>query len=124
MSKKKKVLVIDDEEMHLYTAKALLEAENLEVETYQGAFGATNFVKSCNPDLVLLDINMPALSGNNLVSHLKPFCAEREIPIFFYSSNDEAMLRNLVAVHGVHGYICKGDVAALRERVTEVLARK
>nr|WP_284694712.1 response regulator [Geomonas sp. Red32] len=117
-------MVIDDEQMHLYTAKALLEAEDLEVETYQGAFGATNFVRSCNPDLVLLDINMPALSGNNLVNHLKPFCVEREIPIFFYSSNDEAMLRDLVAIHGVHGYISKGDVPGLRRRVTEVLARK
>jgi len=122
MPDKKKILVIDDEDMHLYTAKGLLESDQIEVTTYKGAFGATNCVKTLQPDLVLLDINMPALSGNNLVSHLKPYCQEQNIPILFYSSNDEASLRDLAAVHGIHGYVCKGDIAGLHQKVNECLS--
>lgn len=123
MRDKKRVLVIDDEEMHLYTTKGLLESGCLDVVTHRGSFGATNCVKSVRPDLVLLDINMPALSGDNLVNLIKPCCAELQIPILFYSSNDEAMLKELAGVHGVQGYICKGDLAGLYKNVEDALAR-
>jgi CheY-like chemotaxis protein len=123
MKEKKKVVVIDDEEMHLYTAKGLLQSDSIEVTTHKGAFGSTNFVIAERPDLVLLDINMPALSGTNLVSHLKPYCQENNIPILFYSSNDEAMLRDMAAIHGIKGYICKGDLAGLHSKVNECLGR-
>ncbi|KAF0219960.1 MAG: regulatory components of sensory transduction [Geobacteraceae bacterium] len=119
MQDKKKVLIIDDEEMHLYTAKKLLESAHIEVLTHRGSFGATNSVKNSLPDLVLLDINMPALSGDNLVALIKPFCMEMQIPILFYSSNDEGNLQGLAETHGVQGYICKGDIAALRNTVDE-----
>lgn len=121
MQNKKKVLVIDDEEMHLYTAKGLLEGNRIEVITHKGSFGVTNCVKNTQPDLVLLDINMPALSGESLVSLIKPFCADMKTPILFYSSNDEGTLRDLVATHGVQGYICKGDITTLRNKVNEHL---
>lgn len=123
MQDKKKILVIDDEEMHLYTTKGLLESDSIEVFTHKGSFGATNCVKTIQPDLVLLDINMPALSGDNLVSLIKPYCTKMQIPILFYSSNDEGILRDLAATHGVQGYICKGEVATLRNKVNEHLTK-
>lgn len=92
------------------------------MSTYRGAFGATNSVRAVQPDLILLDVNMPGLSGENLVSLIKPISDDKKIPILFYSSNDEAMLRNLVAVHGVRGYVCKGDLPALFEKVGACLA--
>jgi CheY-like chemotaxis protein len=124
MPEKKKILIIDDEEMHLYTAKGLLESEGVEVSTYRGAFGATNSVRAVQPDLILLDVNMPALSGENLVSLIKPYSEEKKIPILFYSSNDEAMLRDLVAIHGVRGYVCKGDIPGLYEKVNQCLSSR
>ncbi|MBJ6727133.1 response regulator [Geomesophilobacter sediminis] len=121
MQSKKKVLVIDDEEMHLYTAKGLLESDRIEVVTYRGSFGATNAVRAARPDLILLDVNMPALSGENLVSLLKPLCSELGTPIIFYSSNDETSLQELVRDHEVQGYVCKGDVIGLQGRVNDIL---
>ena len=121
MTEKKKVLVIDDEEMHLYTAKGLIENGDIEVITHRGSFGATNRVREVQPDLILLDINMPALSGETLVTIIQP-CNGKKVPILFYSSNDEATLKRLAVKHDVNGYVCKGDVLGLQNKVRECLA--
>jgi PleD family two-component response regulator len=53
---KKKILVIDDDEMHLVSAKELLEDAGYEVIMHHNWFGSTNAIKNIKPDLVLLDI--------------------------------------------------------------------
>ncbi len=121
MHNRKKVLVVDDDEMHLYTTRELLESDQVEVITHKDCFGVTNHVRDEQPDLVLLDINMPALSGDRLASIIKPYCQLTHIPIVFHSSNDEDSLRELVRIHGVQGYICKGNVNDLRNKVRQYL---
>ncbi|MBT0666160.1 response regulator [Geobacter pelophilus] len=122
MQHKQTVMIIDDDEIHLYTAKGLLSSDQIEVVTHQGSFGATTQLKHVRPDLLLLDVNMPALSGAKLAEIVKPLCREMNTAIFFYSSNDEDTLRTLVATNEVQGYICKGDIAALRNKVHDYLA--
>jgi CheY-like chemotaxis protein len=121
MQNKKKVLVVDDDELHLYTTKELLESNHIEVITHQSWLGVTNRVKELQPDLVLLDINMPALSGDKLAEIIKPYCDAGRTPIVFHSSNDEDSLRELVNTHGVRGYICKGNIAELKNKVHRYL---
>ncbi len=121
MQNKKKVLVIDDDEMHLYTTKELLRNDRIEVSTHKNWLGATNRVRDFHPDLVLLDVNMPGLSGDKLSAIIKPYCDACHTPIFFYSSNDEDSLRELVRTYGVRGYICKGNIAELRSKVNQQL---
>ena len=117
MLNKKKVLVVDDDEMHLYTTKELLQNDRIQVNTHKNWLGVTNRIKELEPDLVLLDINMPGLSGNQLADIIKPYCDALKTPILFHSSNDEDSLRALARAHGAHGYICKGNVAELRSKV-------
>ncbi len=120
-NRKKKVLVVDDDEIHLYTTKELLQDDIIEVLTHKSWVGATNRLKEVQPDLVLLDVNMPALSGDKLVSIIKPYCDSLTTPIVFYSSNDEDSLRELAKTHRVQGYICKGNTAELRSKVSSYL---
>ena len=121
MQTRKKVLIIDDDEMHLYTTKELLENDRIEVNTHKNWIGATNRVREYKPDLVLLDINMPALSGDKLAAIIKPYCDSAHTDIVFHSSNDEDSLRELVKEHRVRGYICKGNIADLRHKVNQYL---
>ena len=60
---KRKILIIDDDIKHLFTAQSLLEEEGYHVITHRNGFGATNLIKESAPALVLMDINMPGLSG-------------------------------------------------------------
>lgn len=118
---KKKVLIVDDDELHLYTTKELLQDDFIEVLTHKSWVGATNRLKEVQPDLVLLDVNMPALSGDKLVSIIKPYCDSITTSIVFYSSNDEDSLRELTKTHRVQGYICKGNITDLRNKVNHYL---
>ena len=119
---KKRVLVVDDDRMHLETTRELLEDEGYEVIVQSGPFGATERIMVTRPDLVLLDVNMPALSGEALLPVIKGREQTKDTPVVFYSSNDEELLRASAGRLGAAGYACKGDVRGLLGVVAKVLA--
>jgi DNA-binding response OmpR family regulator len=110
MNGKKTVLLIDDDLQLVETAKKLLENAGFEVLTRNSGFDSTNFAARHNPDLVLLDINMPFLSGDRLFDIFQSHRAVKEIPVVFFSSNDENSLRKLVRETGALGYISKSEM--------------
>lgn len=114
---KKKVLVVDDDDVHLYTTSELLREEQCLVITHKNGFGVTNLVRTLRPDLVLLDVNMPGLSGENIAALLRNNEKTRDAKVIFYSSNDETSLQESAAKHGAADYICKGNIADLRNKV-------
>lgn len=118
----RRILVVDDDPKHLQTTREILELEGYVVMVHDTPFRTTELVNSTRPDLVLLDVNMPALSGDRLCSLIRANGNQREVPILFYSSNDEESLRFSVKRFGASGYVCKGDIAGLRRKVAQVLA--
>jgi CheY-like chemotaxis protein len=120
----KRILIIDDDVAHLVSTRGLLEAEGYQVFTHTQGFGSTNLVKQLRPDLVLLDVNMPGLSGENLAEVLKANRSTHETAIVFYSSNDEDALRASVKRLGLNGYISKGNTAQLRSKISQLLGRE
>lgn len=121
MGEGKIVLIIDDDESHLLTARGIIEALGYRVEQHNSPFRATGKVLGVKPDLLLLDINMPALPGDRLCDLLREEPELGRLPIYFYSSNDEVMLSRSVQQYGADGYICKGDIGGLRSKVRQVL---
>ncbi len=117
----KTILVIDDDANYLTATRELLETQGYNVETYDQPFGATTLIKKLSPDLVLLDINMPALSGDKLARIIRSNTDTQKIAIVFHSSNDEDSLRKAVLQYKVRGYICKGSLFDLREKVAYYL---
>lgn len=119
-----RILIVDDDRAHLLTTQELLEDEGYEVVTHGSPFGATERIMSTKPDLVLLDVNMPALSGETLLPLLKAREQTRDVPVILHSSNDEASLRAAAGRLGAAGYVCKGDVRGLGRVVAQVLAAR
>ncbi|OGR29931.1 MAG: hypothetical protein A2091_09610 [Desulfuromonadales bacterium GWD2_61_12] len=120
--KRKRILVVDDDHKHLQTSKEILELEGHEVIIHNSPFRTNEIVKTVRPDLLLLDVNMPGLSGERLIGLVRAHYQDRTLPIVFYSSNDEDSLRESVKTFGADGYVCKGDIAGLRRRVAQLLA--
>lgn len=117
--KRKKIMIIDDNEEVLQVTQELLEHEGYDVIIHQNGFGVTSAIRVNQPDLVLLDINMPALSGENLAPIIRANAHTSRVPVLFYSSNDEDSLLESVTRFGVAGYICKGNISELRSKVVQ-----
>ncbi|HEX9244405.1 MAG TPA: response regulator [Anaeromyxobacter sp.] len=116
-----RILIVDDDETHLACARELLEAEGYRVEVHLTGFGATERMIRTRFDLVLVDMNMPALSGEGLVSILRKRVHAPGVRMFLYSSNDEDALRRAASRLQIDGYVCKGDPEELRRKVGRAL---
>lgn len=124
MSSVAKVMIIDDDEHMLATSQALLARAGFRVAVYAARFDRLNAVLREQPDLLLLDINMPAVPGDELFALFKEHAVLRDVPVVFFSSNDEADLRHLVRQSGARGYIPKSAVGAdFAARVQGLLAQ-
>ena len=104
----RKIFVLDDDEHSCQLAQQALARAGFVVEVQTRAIGATVNIKAFGPDLLLLDVMMPALSGDSLVEILQR--ALKPCPkILFYSNKSANELRELVERTGVEGYVCKVD---------------
>jgi len=123
MNSRQRILIVDDDPVHLSSTKGILEAEGYEVHTHDQPFGSTSLIMQLKPDLVLLDVNMPGLSGEKLAEVYRGNTKIRMARVMLYSSNDEDTLRAASRRLQLDGYICKGNPATLRLRVAAVLSR-
>ncbi|HEY5373810.1 MAG TPA: response regulator [Polyangiaceae bacterium] len=110
MDPQKTILIIDDDTVILDTARRLLERDGLRVLVYSEGFNATNFAAQHRPDLVLMDVNMPFLSGDTLAGVFKRHAELGAVPLLLFSSNEEGELRRMARDLGVLGYISKSDM--------------
>ena len=82
---KGKVLIVDDEELNLQLIEAYLN-EEYEIITAQSGTEALNKIIKDRPDIVLLDIMMPQISGYDVCKSLKENDATRFIPVVMCTS--------------------------------------
>jgi PleD family two-component response regulator len=120
---RQRILIVDDDQAHLSSTKGILEAEGYDVYTHDQPFGSTTAIMKLRPHLVLLDVNMPGLSGEKLADVYRGNASIRDVRVVLYSSNDEDWLRAAARRLQLDGYVCKGNPATLRLRVASVLAR-
>jgi CheY-like chemotaxis protein len=116
-----KILVVDDDPTHLVYTQEILQADGHDVVVHRTGFGVSVKFWKEKPDLVLLDVNMPGLSGENVCFLLERWLEERKTPVLLYSSNDEESLRRMAQKLGTAGYVMKGDPLQLRSSVRRAL---
>ncbi|MEA2488869.1 MAG: two-component system, OmpR family, response regulator [Acidobacteriota bacterium] len=107
MPPKAKILVIDDDATLLGAVRRLLLAAGFDVVTSDSALRLPQLVQREKPDLILLDIEMPALNGEHVLDFTKLFDFLRETPIVLHSSKSEEDLQALVERSSAVGYIRK-----------------
>ncbi len=113
-----RVLVVDDNLINNELVRFVLEAGGFEVDVAVDAAQALEQLAVQPPDLVLMDIQMPGMSGLELTRRLKADAATRPIPVVAFTAyamkGDEARLRDA----GCDGYISKPiDVATFAQSV-------
>lgn len=114
------VLLVDDDESMAAMTERLLAGHGMQVTRTSTPLGASNLARRLRPDLVLLDVELPALTGDALVSLLRR--AAPATRIVLYSSHDDGVLRELARRTGADGWITKGaDAQALAGYLNRVV---
>ena len=81
-----KILIVDDVMSNVLLLKVLLTNEKFAIATASNGRQALEQVDKENPDLVLLDVMMPDMSGFEVAQHLKANPKTADIPIIFLTA--------------------------------------
>jgi two-component system OmpR family response regulator len=100
------VLVVDDDPTWAELVTRVLRLRGMQVSTTQTSLGASNLVRRLQPDVVLLDVDLPALSGDALVGLLRRSAPART-RIVLHSAHDTGTLRAVAARVGADGSLSK-----------------
>jgi two-component system cell cycle response regulator DivK len=119
-----KILVVEDNELNLKLFCDLLRAHAYATEPVRDGREAVERARAFSPDLIVMDIQMPHISGLELIEQLKGDSALKAIPIMavtaFAAKGDEERIRDA----GAEGYVSKPiSVAKFVAAVRELLAR-
>jgi CheY-like chemotaxis protein len=80
---KKKIMVVDDEESLIELVKAVLEQEGYEIITAMDGEEALDKLKTMRPDLILLDMMMPGMSGREVCEKIRENPKTRNLKVAF-----------------------------------------
>ena len=116
------VLVVDDEAANRTWLTKTLEPAGFEVIPASGGRDAIRIAKSKKPDLVLLDLMMPEVTGFDVVEALRREEATRETPIMVLTAmnltdDDKRQLNGRVSQILSRGSLGSSDIVALLRRV-------
>ena len=104
---KKKVLIVEDNELNMKLFNDLLEAHGYETVQTKSGVEAVGLARQHRPDLILMDIQLPEVSGLEVTKWLKEDDSLKSIPVVavtaFAMKGDEEVIRQ----GGCEAYISK-----------------
>lgn len=118
------ILAIDDSaEVLALIEEILLAAGFVHFITSSRADEAVSLYKRHNPDVVLLDLNMPDMDGYEVITALKEKCNEEYLPVIILTAEENVDVKVKVLQHGAKDYICKPfDHVEMLARVNNIVA--
>ena len=116
------VMIVDDDPMILQVSAAVLERRGHRVIKRASAIGTSVAISREQPDVVLLDVNMPGLSGDRLAKLVQP---GGKPTVILYSGIFVDELEELARSCGAAGVIPKnGDSQHLVQQVERLAGRR
>jgi DNA-binding NarL/FixJ family response regulator len=86
---------------------------------YKNAESALAEIEALQPEVVIMDINLPGMNGIEAIRQLKPLCPKTQFMIFTIYENDDKVFEGLKA--GASGYILKKtDPNKIKEAIIEL----
>lgn len=118
---KTRVLVVDDDRLVLATLAKGLRQWGYEVAEASSGETALKLALETNPDVVLLDVNMPRISGLEVAKSLR---AQTMIPFIFLTAYGDGEIVKQATEHGAMGYLVKPvDISQIVPAIEAALAR-
>jgi two-component system cell cycle sensor histidine kinase/response regulator CckA len=121
----KHILIVDDERNDRVLLELLLAPLGYSIRTAASGEEALSMVAADLPDLILLDIILPGMSGHDVATQLKATPASMNVPIIMVTALDDRKARMLGLLAGAEEFLTKPvDQAELSIRVRNLLRLK
>lgn len=120
--KNKKILIVDDSNTNVILLEAILKNKGYNVEKALSVSEANQLIRKEMPDLILLDLRMPHISGYKFLESIKRNDRTKNIPVIIVSAITENESKERVQRFGIVDYLEKPiDLKAMIEIVEKSL---
>ncbi len=115
-----KVLIIDDDRLSITLLKFTLKEKRYDVTVAGDGVEGLKAVAEQKPDIIILDVQMPNMSGFEFMNELKSLAEGRNIPVIMLTSNEN--MQDMFFSEGVKGYFVKPvNPVQLEAKIRQVL---
>jgi CheY-like chemotaxis protein len=119
----KSVLLVDDDNTVLLGTGVRLKAMGYVVYTAKDAVSAVSAVRKNEPDVVVLDISLPAGDGFMVADRLQNLVGSAATPIIFITASENPALRERAMKLGAVGFLKKPfDATSLADAIEMALS--
>jgi len=116
--KPKKILYIEDNPSNATLVKRILQPKGYTIIIAETGLKGIDAALEHRPDLILMDINLPDMSGREVTTRLRAFEQFRELPIVALTAQTDDKQRAMTLISGVSGFMSKPiDVASFPKRI-------
>jgi DNA-binding response OmpR family regulator len=120
MKMRKKIMICDDDSGILEMMELIIEEYGFEVITEVNSLKVLKGLEQEKPDLLLLDIWMPLLSGDQVLKTIKADAQFNTLPVIMYSASAEG--KSIAELAGADDYIAKPfDMDELETKIHQLL---
>jgi len=119
----KTVLLIDDDNVFLLTIGVRLKSMGYTVYAAKDAVNAISAVRKNNPDVVVLDVSLPAGDGFMVAERLRTLISTAATPIIFVTASEKPGLRERAMKLGAAAFLNKPfDATTLADAIESALS--
>ncbi|MDP4207884.1 MAG: response regulator [Bacteroidota bacterium] len=120
-----RILVVDDSSTNIVLLEAILNGQGYIIDTAQSVREAYQVIKRETPDLILLDLLMPRISGFDFLKELKGNQATKEIPVIIISAVSDPENKKKSVELGALDFINKPiDIQSFIDKINTILNKK
>ena len=122
----KKLIVIEYDPDVISVIRDIFETEckasNISAEFFSSSTQGLKRITEIFPDLIIIDLMMPNLSGFEIVKHIRADKKLKDIPIFVITGYDSPKVRQEIFSYGIDDYIPKPfDIKVFVDKVKRIL---
>jgi DNA-binding response OmpR family regulator len=120
-----RIFMVDDSPIVTRMVSQFLLDRGYEVETTNSPFGASGRLVDYKPDVVLMDLGLPGLSGHKLIDLIKKRGGELDCKVVLFSSTNEQEMKDMVAGGLADDYFVKGNsLNELESKLRRLVSRR
>ncbi len=105
-----KIAIIEDDPVISQMYRMKFEAGGFTVEVADNGIRGVALVEALKPDIILLDIGMPEMTGDEALAQIRKTTAGKTTPVIILTNLGEEEAPKKIRDLGIHSYIVKADL--------------